>query len=142
MSPLADMLLMVDDRQDVINMLERLETKTGAGRPTHIHPGMFKCMERLYDPADYETLLAEFMKEGVAATAAEFQKIVNRIVRRRNWTWLLMHPELTDADVHPSRRVTLPHPLLRIRTDCCNWVLCVITHSFLPGSNCAASSFR
>jgi hypothetical protein len=109
MGPLADMLANVDDRQDVINMLEKLEEpKTGAGRPTHIHAGMFKCMERLYDATDYETLLAEFMKAGVGSTAQEFSKIVGKIVRRRNWTWLLEHPKLEDKDVHPTRSVFYP----------------------------------
>ena len=109
MGPLADMLLLVNDPLDVVKMVEKLEGRMGSGRHVVVSPGTFKTLERMYVPEDYEELLVTFDKDSTPATSAAFVQLVNRIVRHRNWTWLLTHPQLEDKDVHPSRRV-LPAP--------------------------------
>jgi hypothetical protein len=105
MGPLTDMMLLVDDPLDVVKLAEKLEGRMGAGRPVAVGPGTFKTLERMYVPTDYDELLAEFMRDSAPATAAYFSSLVTKIVRRRNWTWILEHPELKDSDVHPTRRM-------------------------------------
>ena len=118
MGPLSDMLMLVNDPADVVKLIEKLEGRMGAGRPATVTPGMFKVLERMYVPADYEELMAEFMKDATPSTASCFTALVTKIVRRRNWTWLLTHPELQDKDVHPTRRM---HPCSTFFT-CRDWL--------------------
>lgn len=111
MLPLANMIIKITDPHDIIPMLEKLEGRMGAGRQVTVVPGTFKVLERMYVPADFDRLLAEFMKDSAPATVAFFTATVTKLVKERNWTWLLLHPELQDKDIHPSRRVSaLPCP--------------------------------
>ena len=111
MGPLTDMMLLVNDPTDVVKLVEKLEGRMGAGRPVAIGPGTFKVLERMYVPDDFEEVLAEFMKDSTPATAATFVATVMRVVKRRNWKWLLEHPELKDSDVHTTRRMN-PFPVV------------------------------
>ena len=119
MGPVADMLMMVDDAADVVKMVEKLEGRMGAGRQVTVAPGTFKPLERMYVPEDYDELLAEFMKDGAPATAQYFTQLVGKIVRRRNWTWLLTHPDLKPSDIHPSRRVPVLCCVRTVRAPSC-----------------------
>jgi hypothetical protein len=50
--PLADMMLAVNDWTDVVKMVEKMEGRMGAGRPsaTGVGPSSFKSLERFYVP--------------------------------------------------------------------------------------------
>ena len=124
MGPLTDMMLLVNDATDVVKLVEKLEGRMGAGRPVAIGPGTFKVLERMYVPDDYEEVLAEFMKDSTPATAATFSATVMRVVKRRNWTWLLKHPELKDSDVHTTRRMD-PYPVCCV-SSCGSGVTCIL----------------
>ena len=103
--PLLDFMLVCG--QDVITIVERLE-KRASGAVAHIPPSLFKVLESMYDAADYRQLAEDLLNETVSLTASLVKEIAHRIIRRRYWVWLLLHPELTERDLHPSRRVFPP----------------------------------
>jgi hypothetical protein len=66
----------------------------------------FRPLEQLYDPDDYRQLAYLVRDETRAANAASLKADVRRLVRARTWRWLLLHPDLDDSNLHPSRRVS------------------------------------
>ena len=110
MGPLAHMIIRLSDPKEIIPLLEKLEGRHGAGRQVTLTPGTFRSLERMYVPEDFERLLADFMKESSPSTAAYFVSVVHKLVKDRNWTWLLLHPQLTDKQIHTTRRVLCSSP--------------------------------
>ena len=66
----------------------------------------FRPLERLYDPEDYRALAYLLRDESRPANAASLKADVRRLARARNWCWVLLHPELDDTILHPTRRVS------------------------------------
>ena len=104
MVPIAEWCLHCGD--DVVRLVERMEKGAG-GRLVRISPNTFKVLEGMYDPQDFLDFSRELSNEEVKITAARVRQIATSIIRRRHWTWNLLHPDLSAADIHPSRRVHL-----------------------------------
>ena len=102
MVPLMDWLLVCG--ADVISVIERME-KRSSGKTVYVSPATFKSMESVFCPEDYREITSELLKDTVHVTASLVKEVISKVVRRRYWSWLLLHPQLTDQDIHPSRRV-------------------------------------
>ena len=48
----------------------------------------------------------------VKPTALRLRECANKIIMERWWTWVLLHPELTVNDIHPTRSMCLSSCLL------------------------------
>ena len=69
--------------------------------------GLRSALDNVVVPADHQELAREMGNEGFKATMVRLRTVSSTIVRRRWWSWHLMHPE-QEAFVHPTRRVHPP----------------------------------
>ena len=83
-----------------LQMLESMEERD------RLVPLTFKTLENVTDHSDYKQLLAEMSPELGRPSAAKMKTIIMGLLRRRWWNWLILHPEITDSMVHPSRSVS------------------------------------
>ena len=101
MLPLAGVLLMCGDRAlDVVRKLERSGKKVPATA--------FKIAEGLRVPADFDKVIADLL-----AMAADdkinpdrLRKVTMEVLRHRWWTWHLLHPDMPNEYLHPTRRMS------------------------------------
>ena len=100
MMPIADWLL--NAGEDVVECIRNLEKAAGKGK---VSPHAFKSLEMIYAEEDFQELTLQLKSSAIKATQTRLQSLVKRLVRQRWWSWLLLHPELDDADIHPSRRM-------------------------------------
>lgn len=91
-----------------IKVLEAME------RHGTVYGGTFKCTEGINVPEDWHQLAAELLDETIRPTSARVRAVADDIIRRRHWSWCLLHPELDDKYMHPSRSM---HPSL-FAADC------------------------
>ena len=102
MVPVADWCLHAKD--EVVKIVARMEVGAG-GKAVRVAPNTFRCLEGMYVPQDYLDLTRELANEELKLTASRVKELATTIIRRRHWSWVLLHPELTAQDIHPSRRV-------------------------------------
>ena len=89
-----------------LSVIEDLETN---GKVTGY---LFKCMEQLCVPEDWQRVANLMQMPNVKATAMRLREVTASVVRERWWTWVLQHPELTGQYIHPSRSVFSSLPWL------------------------------
>ena len=80
-----------------LNVLAAMEA---VGRVTGY---LFKPLESLCVPEDWQRVTAMMEVPDVKATALRLRECANKIIMERWWTWVLLHPELTGNDIHPTR---------------------------------------
>jgi hypothetical protein len=102
MVPVLDWVLV--SGLDAITVVERME-KRSSGKVVYVPPSTFKTMESVFCPEDYREITTDLLKDTVHVTASLVRDVISRVVRRRYWSWLLLHPQLSDKDIHTSRRV-------------------------------------
>ena len=95
MYPLAEFIHQVRSR--AIRVVEEME------RQGKVAASTFKPLEQLRVPEDFDSLASTMLDDSVRATAARLKAVTDDIVRKRNWSWCLMHPELDEHVMHPSR---------------------------------------
>ena len=88
----------------VVKVCERMEEKC------KITPTSFKFIEQFRDPADFDQLLGE-MLASPSPNVSNLKTLAKGILQRRNWIWVLTHPDLGEEYIHPDRSVFL-HPVL------------------------------
>ena len=62
----------------------------------------FRILEGIYVPEDYVKIVDK-VRSGDAITTARMREIATEVLSERWWTWVLLHPDLPDDKVHPSR---------------------------------------
>jgi hypothetical protein len=100
--PLAHLLNVCGER--VVQMIAMMEKKK------KVVPLAFKVTEGLRDPEDYDTLVTKMlaMAENDRINPDRLRHVAQDLLRKRWWHWILLHPQMPDDKVHPSRSV---HPL-------------------------------
>ena len=88
----------------VVKVCERMEEKC------KVTPTSFKIIEQFRDPDDYDQLLGE-MLASPSPNVSNLKTLAKGILQRRNWIWVLTHPDLDEDYIHPDRSVFL-HPVL------------------------------
>lgn len=87
-----------DDVVDAVRLME-----SGPKGDKRLVPYTWKCLESIFDPADFRELVTVMRDETLRQTASRLRTEAARIVRNRHWTWLIMHPGLTSSYIHPER---------------------------------------
>lgn len=103
MQPLAELLKQCRDRAvEVVRKMEKTK---------RVVPNGFKPLEGFRVPEDYDTLVTKLlaMAEDDRINPDRMRKLAADILRNRWWTWILLHPEMPDDKVHPSRRMPRCH---------------------------------
>ena len=78
------------------------------GQMSKLAPTSFKILEQFRDPADYNELMSVLLGSG-SPNVSHLKPVAKNILQRRNWIWVLTHPELGEDHIHPDRSV-FPHP--------------------------------
>lgn len=95
---------------DVVEAIKMMETwPHGGSGEKKLAVSTFRCLEAMYDAADFQELATSMRDESVKQTSSRLRSECARIVRARWWKWILMHPELKDNQVHAERSVSLCH---------------------------------
>ena len=89
-------------RERAVKVVQEME------RNGKVAAASFKPVERLRVPEDYDSLVTMMLDSTVRATASRLKQVTDELVRKRNWFWCLMHPELDEHIMHPSRSMCLP----------------------------------
>lgn len=95
MIPILDWLLVCG--KDVPGIIKNMEV---FGK---VQPGAFKLLEAMYDPADYRDLALIMKDSSKKNTVKRMQDEAKKLIRKRYWTWMLYHPDLSPAEIHKSR---------------------------------------
>ena len=70
--------------------------------------GVMRVFEPVLVPEDFDRVTG-LMDPGLAKpTVARLRSITRDVLTARYWKWVLLHPDLTDDMIHPSRRVFAP----------------------------------
>ena len=93
----------VNQRDKAIKLIEEMEA---VDKPTAMS---FRCMESVIDPADYITVWKELDPSNGRPTVSRLKTVVTAVVRRRWWTWQILHPANRELFIHPTRSVFLPY---------------------------------
>lgn len=83
--------------QQCISVLERLEKQ---GKITGYS---LKALEPLVVPEDWTRVASMMLMEEHKCTVSRLREVATSVIRERWWTWILLHPELTEVYIHPSR---------------------------------------
>jgi hypothetical protein len=100
MQPLAQWLVICGD--EAAKVVERMESVA-----RKVTPYTFKPLEQVVVPADWQELARAMLDDGAKATAQRLRDQATAVLRRRWWTWILLHPKAPEDDIHPTRRVCL-----------------------------------
>lgn len=80
-----------------VEMVERMEHDGKVG------PYTLKPMEPLVVPEDFHRVASQMLQHSTKATAMHLRDVCATVLRERWWTWCLLHPELADTHIHPTR---------------------------------------
>ena len=86
--------------ESVVKVCERMEEKC------KVTPTSFKIIEQFRDPDDCDQLLGE-MLASPSPNVSNLKTLAKGILQRRNWIWVLTHPDLNEDYIHPDRSVFL-----------------------------------
>ena len=103
--------------EDVVKLCEVMEQKS------KLAPTSFKILEQFRDPADYNKLLGA-MLGSTSPNVSHLKSLAKGILQRRNWIWVLMHPELDTDHIHPDRSV-FPQPASICFRNGVHWFGCI-----------------
>ena len=82
-----------------LKMIEHMEA--GGDR---VSGNSFRVMEGIYVPEDY-TKIVEKVRAGDNVNTSRMREVATEVLTERWWSWVLLHPDLPEDKVHPSRRV-------------------------------------
>ena len=68
---------------------------------------LFKPMVSLCVPEDWQRVTAMMEVPDVKPTAMRLRECTKKVTMERWWTWVLLHPDLTISDIHPTRSMFL-----------------------------------
>ena len=95
----ASVVSNVGDR--AVECLQRLEDDG-----VHVNAGLLRrCFEGLSVPQDQREAFRRLQVKEGKTTGAAFAEICTHLKTDRMWTWLLLHPDMPEDRVHPSRRM-------------------------------------
>ena len=73
----------------------------------HLNAGLLRaCFEGLLVPDDQSKVFTQLAQRSGKLTATIVKEVAQQITEDRWWSWLILHPGLTEAEVHPSRSVS------------------------------------
>lgn len=96
MNNLAELIIRVPDKAVLLVCHMERDAK-----PT---PGSFKCLDGMVDQEDFESFVERFIAEP-KHTVDKLRHLAEKIIRGRWWKWVLLHPDLGEDLIHPSRRM-------------------------------------
>ena len=76
-----------------------------------ISPSTFRCCETLQVPEDMMQLCQRMDASNGKPTASKLREECSVIAERRWWSWCILHPDLPEQLVHPSRSVCVSYLL-------------------------------
>ena len=82
-----------------------------------------KPLESITVPEDWIRVAALMEMKEHKATASRLRDVASQVLRDRWWQWVLMHPELKDVYIHPSRRVFPFSPCIVVGCECIGLLL-------------------
>ena len=88
--------------QQTISVLERMEKH---GKVTGY---VLKPLEGLAVPEDWSKVAAQMLMPEHKATASRLRDVASTVIRDRWWVWILLHPDLGENYIHPSRSMFTP----------------------------------
>ena len=91
-------------RQDGLKAVQRVEDVVTSGRHP-MSPYSWKRLESLRVGEDFKELARKLNDPDLQPTIAVVNQVADGIIRHRWWSWILLHPDMPDSTIHPSRRM-------------------------------------
>jgi hypothetical protein len=81
-------------------------------RSSKVSGSTLRTMEGMTNPDDLLKIVRLVNAAEGKVTVSTLRDITAKVQTERWWTWLLTHPQLTDEDIHPTRRMLPLHSAL------------------------------
>ena len=101
MAPVADWVIHAG--KDVLEAMVLMQRRGSGKEEKKIAVGALRCLEALYHPDDFKALAFSMKDESLNQNPARLRAETLKLVRQRHWTWVLLHPGLTQQYIHPER---------------------------------------
>jgi hypothetical protein len=102
MTPTAGLVALAGER--VVKAFRRLEEGG-----LELTPGLIRaCFERLVVEADVHKVLSSIESSTAKPTATALRQLCSDTLDDRMWRWLLLHEDLGEEHIHPSKSMFPP----------------------------------